>query len=957
MSKLKEVSSNLNLVDIEKNILDYWKKNKIFEKVNEKAKDRPEWVYYDGPITANGLPHYGHAITWTMKDVLPRFWTMQDYFVSRNMGWDCQGILVEYEVEKKLNFKHKKDIEVMGIAEFNEACRQSVLKYRKSMVDYETRLGRWIDHTDEYATMDRNYIESMWWALKELYNKSLLYEGHKVVAYSTRAGMTLSAHEVAEGGYAEVVDPAVTVKFLKLDEPNTYFLAWTTTPWTLPGNLLLAVGKKLEYLKVKYNDVYYILSVEAVDRVFESKKPFEIVRKYKGAELIGSKYKPVFPYFKKKSMEGAFKVVHGDHVTTEEGTGIVHLAPYGIEDFDILLGLGISLFDYLDDEANFNNLVPDFEGLFYRDANAKILKYLEGKNLLFESEEYAHQMPICYRTKTPLIYKPIKSWYVDIQKIKGRLIEESKKVNFVPELGSERFKQWIENARDWSLSRKRYWGTPMPVWINDKTGEVKFIGSFKELEDVSGKKLSKSFDPHKPFVDEIVWKGERDGTFRRVPEVIDVWFDSGSMPFAQYHYPFENAELFKKRFPAEYISEGDDQIRLWFYTLFVLGIALFDKSPFKNVIVIGMLGDAEGKKMSKSKGNYPPVEEVFNKYGSDMFRYFLLTSPVVRGEASRFSYDLLLESKKEFFTVLWNSYRYFITYANVYNFKASKVKYSNVLDIWILARLNQTIENVKKYVASYEVMYAMREFAPFINDLSTWYIRRSRDRVSSGDKESLQTLYLTLLEVSKLLAPFLPFISEEIYTNLISLDKSVKLKLSVHLEDIPKGGDLSKEDEKIIENMQVVRRIASLGNAIRKEANIPIRQSLSTLLVSGIGTKLTPELVEILKEELNIKSAEFVEKLSTENNFIKKEEKELKISLNVEITPDLRLEGDFRSLVREIQDLRKSSGLQVGQLINLHLQDTEINKEIFKKFGDDLKARVGAANIDFGNETNIVKVD
>jgi isoleucyl-tRNA synthetase len=947
MSKYKAVDSNLDLVKIEKEILDYWKKQRIFEKVVAKYKDAPSWVYYDGPITANGLPHYGHACTWTMKDVLPRYWTMKGYKVPRNMGWDCQGILVEYEVEKALKFEDKNDIEEYGIAKFNDACRKSVLKFRDSMISYETRLGRWLSD-EQYSTMDKDYIESMWWGIKQLKEKGLLYEGHKVVAYSTRAGMTLSSHEVADGGYKMIVDPAITVKFELKDTPNTYILAWTTTPYTIPGNLLVAIGKKITYSKVKVNKETYIVAKEAVERLFKGQK-YSIVETVKGKDLVGLSYNQPFNYFENRRGQGAFKVVSADFVNTKEGTGVVHLAPYGEDDFVVLLEKGIKMFDYLDEVGHFNDLIPEYKGMFYKKANKYIVEDLKKSNLLFSDSDYEHSMPVSYRTKEPLIYKPIKSWYVDITKLKPRLLEEANKLNIKPEEMKKRFISWVEGARDWSLSRRRYWGTPMPIWVNDKTKETVFVGSFKELEELSGKNLGKDFDPHKPFVDEITWQGSKSGVFRRLPEVIDVWFDSGSMSYAQFHYPFENKDKFNENFPAEYISEADDQIRLWFYTLFVLGIALFDKPAFKNVAVIGMLGDEKGKKMSKSAGNYPPIEEVFEQYGSDMLRYFLLTGGIAGGQSTAFSYDILVETKKEIFTMLWNSYKYYITYASLFNFNGSSVSFSDdIMDQWVLSRLHELTRSIDKRLSSYEIMFAAREFSAFVQDLSTWYIRRSRDRLSVGDKEALNTLYTCLLTLSKLMAPFTPFLSDEIYLNLTRGE----LEDSVHLELYPKPLKTPLINKNLLLQMSRVREISSVGNALRKEVNIGVRQPLGELKVKGLKLQVSDELVDLIKDELNIKDVKFVKVLPKGKDWVSKED----IALNTHISKELQLEGLYRNLVREVQGLRKEKGLNVADTIEVTLQNNYTNKNIIDEYKKDFKEKVGAATITFGEDLKITKI-
>ncbi|HXK52850.1 MAG TPA: class I tRNA ligase family protein, partial [bacterium] len=544
--KFKDLTTSPDFPDLEKQKLELWKSLKAVESLKELRKDSVEKVYYDGPITANGMPHYGHAITWTMKDVIPRYWSMKNYLVSRNIGWDCQGIPVEFEIEKEMGFEHKDDIEEFGVAKFNEMCRQSVLKHRDAMFAYESRLGRWFDESDMYYTMDASYIESMWWALKELYNKGFLYQGYKVVAYSTRAGTSLSTHEVQDGGYKELEDPSVTLKFKLIDE-DAFVLAWTTTPWTLPSNLMLAVGKKVVYAKVQYEGETYYVAEARLEDVFKNNS-YKVLEKLSSSDLEGREYEPLFDYYLSKRAEGCFRIVIADHASDEDGTGIVHLAPYGAEDFDVFMALGIQLFDYLDESARFTDEIPELKGKFYKDANPIILESLEKKGLLFDSSTILHRMPICWRTGTPLIYKPIRSWYLATTKLKERMLEENQKVNWKPEhTKNGASKIWLENVRDWALSRSRYWGTPLPVWINDKTGDIHVIGSFQELEELSGVKLE---DPHKPYVDEVTWDDKSSGgTFRRVPDVVDVWFDSGAVPFAKLHYPFENQDRFKETFP------------------------------------------------------------------------------------------------------------------------------------------------------------------------------------------------------------------------------------------------------------------------------------------------------------------------------------------------------------------------------------------------------------------------
>jgi len=667
--------------------------------------------------------------------------------------------------------------------------------------------------------------------------------------------------------------------------------------------------------------------------------------------LVGLSYTPLYDNFIDRKDHGAFKFILADHVNTEEGTGVVHLAPYGMEDFDLFMKMNMPLFDYLDDTAHFTDLVPGYKGLFYKKANKRIIEDLQKQSLLLKHEDYPHQMPMCWRTNTPLIYKPIKSWYIAVTKYKDALLRENNNVKWVPDhVRTGRFGKWLENARDWALSRNRYWGTPLPIWVNDKTGEKVVLGSFKELEEKVGKKLPDNFDPHKPFIDEYTWKGNEGGTFRRVPDVIDVWYDSGVAPFAQYHYPFENKEEFERKFPVEYISESVEMCRGWFYSLMLVNVGIFDKSPFKSVVAHGMLGAEDGKKLSKSLGNYPPMEEELDLYGADIFRYLILTSPVVRGETGRFSYKFLDEAKKEFFTTLWNSYRYFVTYANLYGFKPESLDYkkqSSILDRWILYRLNEVVKNVRENMGNYEIMYAVRNLTPFVSDLSTWYIRRSRDRLSTGDKTALNVLHHCLLELSKLIAPFMPFVSEEIYANLVSL--SDKKQDSVHLEDYP-AADLVFLDDSgnkgLIKDMRVIREVCSVGNAIRKEKEIPVKQPLMNLYLGGVW-QMDEELKQLIKDELNGKKVSYNEKGDVTNgNFAKRElsgdvVKNGKVYLDLRITDELKVERYARELLREIQKLRKSENVAWDAKIKVQYNETEDFKKAMSnsKFVEEIKRK------------------
>lgn len=928
-----------NLSGEEAKTLEFWKKLNVVEKLKKLRKGKKEKVYYDGPITTNNIPHYGHAITWTMKDIYPRFWSMQGFYVERNMGWDTKGILVEYEVEKELGFVKKEDIKKFGEAKFIEYCRTFVQKYKDAMFGYEEKLGRWFDKSATYSTADSSFVESEWWSLAQLYKKGLLYEGYKVVAYSTRAGMTLSSHEVAEGGYKEVEDPFVTVKFLKKNEPNTYFLAWTTTPWTIPGNLMLAVNKKLVYVRVACENETFILAKDRVKDVFKEKK-YEIKEEFSGSKLEGEEYLPPFDYFKDKRKEGCFRVLSSAHASSEEGTGIVHLAPYGEEDFEIFMKLGIKLFDYLDETANFTSLIPSYQGMFYKDANGKIITDLKSINCLFDSGTLLHRMPICYRTGTPLIYKPVKSWYIAVSKLKKKMQSENQKINWNPKhLKNGNSKIWIENARDWALSRSRYWGTPLPLWINDKTQEKVFIGSFAELTKLTGKKV---VDPHRPFIDDFTWEDKKNGgVFKRVKDVIDVWYDSGSMPFAQLNYPFKNKNRLNKVIPAEYISEGPDQVRLWFYTMHVLGVALFNKAPYKNVITIGTMLDEHGKKMSKSKRNYKPMDEVLAEYGADALRFFILTSPIVNGEDAIFSVDSLRDTKKDFFLTLWNCLRYFVTYANVNKFKPSTSTSKNVLDRWILLRLAELGNGVIKGLNNYNVLEASRLFQPFVKDLSTWYIRRSRDRLKEGDTQALNTLHKVLSDLSILLAPFVPFFAENLYA-ILQVSKKTKLP-SVHFCLYPKSKPQTAGEKKLLSDMLFVMKVVELGHSERKASSLKVRQPLAKITIIGASSKLSPEVVTIIKDELNVKEVKFV--ISTD---------EVSVELDTVITEELKLEGLAREFIRTVQDLRKEKKVDLKEKIKLCYVSTPEFENVLAMFSKIIKTKAGIKELVAGEKLDIL---
>lgn len=922
-----------NFPKVEEEILKYWKEKGILEKSIEQRSKENQFTFYDGPITANNKPHYGHVLTMVIKDSIPRYKTMKGFRVERSLGWDCQGIPVEYEVEKELGFQQKEDIERYGVEKFNSLCRESVKKYQSEIENLTERMGRWVNSEQEYATMDPKYIESVWWSLKELYNKDLLYEGYKVVPYSTRAGTTLSNSEVALGGYQTIIDPAVVVK-LKLKESDTSLLIWTTTPWTLPGNLLVAVGKDFTYVEVESKGERYIVGRDLVENIFND--DFKVVKEIKGSDLVGKEYEPLYPYYAQKRKEGAFRVVHANHVTLEEGTGLVHQAPYGEEDFFLMTDLGIEMFDYLDDAGNFKEEISEFKGMFYKKANRYIMEDLEKRNLLFNHYDYEHQMPMCWRTATPLIYKPIKSWYVRVSKIKELLVKENDEIRWIPRHVKEgRFGNWLGDARDWALSRNRYWGTPLPVWICEKCGKKDVLGSFEEVKEKSGIELK---DPHKPFVDEIVYKCECGGDMKRVNDVIDVWYDSGSMPFARFHYPFENSLLFEKTYPAEFIAEGIDQTRGWFYTLHVLGVALFDQKAFRSVIVNGMALAPDGSKMSKSKRNYPEVNTVIDSMGADALRLYFLSSPIVHGEEVIFSEKFVKEITSTVLLPYYNCIKYFLNYKEQFKWEYSKDYHpQHIMDRWILSKLNQTTRDVTTNIDEYKLQNGVKYIFELIDVLSKWYIRRSRERFVNGDIQALTTLHFVLVEISKLLAPFAPFISESAYLTLQPEGKE-----SVHLEEYPRV-DVEYLDEVLLTDMEKVRSICSLGLNIRDEYRLKVRQPLLRAYVPISDESM----LEIIKGELNVKEVVFSKEVKEGDTIKGLSTGDIFVSIDIKVSDLLKEEGILNEILRGLQVARKESGCEVGEPISLEYATSseqisgliEQRKEIIKKniYIQDLK--------------------
>lgn len=855
------VDPKVSFPAVEERVLEFWKKSDIFTKSIEQRDGGDEYVFYDGPPFATGLPHYGNFVPGIIKDIIPRFKTMQGMKVERRFGWDCHGLPVEYEMEKELGISGKRQIEDYGIKKFNEACRSIVLRYTKEWETIITRLGRWIDFENDYKTMDLAYMESIWWVVKQLWEKELVYEGYYILPYCPRCSTVLSNHELNLGGYENVHDPAITVKFKLRDEENTYFLAWTTTPWTLPSNLGLAVGEQIEYVKVVDGGENYILARERLGHYYKESDIPEIAESYLGSDLSGLRYEPLFPYFSNLTDTGAFKVFPAGYVTTEDGTGIVHIAPgFGEDDYETLRGTGIPTVCPVDEECRFTGEITDYAGLYVKDADKGIIDALKGDGRLVRRENYYHSYPHCWRCNSPLIYRAVSSWFVNVGKIKTNMVKANREISWVPNhLQEGRFGKWLENARDWAISRNRYWGNPIPVWKCDSCDETVCFGSKEELEKRSGKTLA---DLHKHFVDDVTFPCTCGGTMKRVPEVLDCWFESGAMPYGQNHYPFENKEHFEAHFPADFIAEGLDQTRGWFYTLTILAAALFDVPAFKQVVVNGIVLTTDGKKMSKSAKNYTDPSEVIAEYGADALRLFLMNSGVVRAEDLKYSNDGVKEVLKNVLIPLWNAYSFYVTYANIDGAEptAPPQNPENPLDRWILSEAERLVEEVTVNLEAYEIQRAIGPLENFIDLLNNWYIRRSRRRFwrseNDSDKEqAYQTLYAVIVKLVQVAAPFMPFVTDEIYLNL----KQENAPESVHLADFPVA-DISLRDPDLEYKMRVTREAVSMGRALRSIHSIKTRQPLKAihLVTRDEGErKVLREMEDIIRDELNIKEVVF----------------------------------------------------------------------------------------------------
>jgi isoleucyl-tRNA synthetase len=928
-----EKLKTINVKELE--ILEFWDKDKTFEKSLKKTKDATPYIFYDGPPFATGLPHYGHLLASIEKDVIPRFWTMRGFNVRRVWGWDCHGLPIENIAEKDLKINSKDEIERMGVGKFNDFCRGKVMSYAEDWEKIIRRLGRWVDMKNCYKTMDNNYIESVWWAFKQLYEKELIYEGEKILMYCPRCETPLAKSEVAmEDAYQTIKSQTVVVKF-KLKHKEAYALAWTTTPWSLPSNLALAVNPNLDYVYLE--DVtdknIYLLSKDQISGFFRSEEDYKILEELKGKDLENLEYEPLFSYF--KDTLNAFKIILGDFVNNTEGTGLVHIAPaFGEDDYQVCRKYKIPTIQPVDSRGKFTEEIIDFKGRYIHEVNTDIIIFLKEQGKVISVKKIEHEYPFCHRCATPLIYRALPAVFVNIQKIKDRMIGLNKQTNWYPEfLRDGRMQHNLETAPDWNLSRNRYWAAPIPLW-KSKSGKIKVIGSIEELKKYAVD-LPNEMDLHKDSLDKIILKNESGEEMFRVPDVFDCWFESGSMPFAQFHYPFENKELFEKNYPANFIAEGLDQTRGWFYSLIVLGTALFDSIPFKNVLVNGLILAEDGKKMSKKLKNYADPLILMEKYGVDTLRFYLVSSSVMNADNFNFSEKGVEEVYKKVIVLLHNVINFNNIYDNIPIDTSTNSK--NFLDQWIISRLNELIKEVQEDYEKYNTIYASEKIKIFIEDLSTWFVRRSRDRFNENDSHAKTTLNFVLENLAKVISPIIPFSAEMIF-------KSLGKKESIHLSDWPKFS-ANEINLNLQSNMKQVREIVSLALRERDLAKLPLKQPLSEISIFLENPEDLRKYSEIIAEELNIKKVNFKLHTSNESNIV--------IKLDTKITSGLEDEGIARELLRTIQSMRKKHNLikEDKIILNLHLEYKR-NEEVFK-FLKLEQNKIGAKIISFEKTSSL----
>ena len=955
----KSVDAKVDFPKQEEEVLEFWKKNDTFKKSVSQREGCEEFIFFDGPPFATGLPHFGHFIPSTIKDIIPRYQTMKGKKVERRFGWDCHGLPVENLIEKELGINSKHEIEEYGVANFNDKCRASVLKYTGEWRKTITRMGRWVDFDNDYKTMNPDFMETIWWVAKSLWDKGMIYEGKYILPYCPRCATVLSTHELAQG-YKEKQDPAITIRFKVTKAPQafadgdmtngkTYFLAWTTTPWTLPSNLGLCMGPEIDYVKIldKSSGDYYILAESRLSSYYKNAEDYEIIYRHKGAEFLGAEYEPLFPYFAnlkdaaecekqsgQKCEKGAFRLMNADYVSTEDGTGIVHIAPaFGEDDSKVFAGSGVPFVEPIDAECRFTKEVSDYAGVFVKDADKDIMDRLKKEGKLVKRETVNHQYPHCWRCGSPLIYRGIGSWFVKVADQHERLLKANSQIKWQPaHIKEGRFGKWLAGSRDWAISRNRYWGNPIPIWRCDDCGEKICIGSRAELKEKSGVDLD---DLHKQFVDKVTIKCKCGGTMHRIPEVFDCWFESGSMPYAQQHYPFENKEYFEKHFPADFISEGLDQTRGWFYTLTILAAELFDAPAFKNCIVNGLVLAEDGRKMSKSLRNYTDPVEAINQFGADALRLFLTHSAVVKADDLRYSDNGVREVLKNILIPLWSGYSFFVTYANIDNYTAKGsvfdgLKPSNPLDAWIVSITQKMIKDVTEALDDYDLSSAIDPLINFIDQLNNWYIRRSRRRFwkseNDTDKsEAYESLYYALKSFSMVAAPFIPFITESMWQNL----RTEKDAESVHLVDFPVY-NAALRDEKLEFRMDTVQKAVSMGRSLRNQFNLKNRQPLaSTQLVTRNAEerKVLESMIDTIREELNVKEVIFHER---EDELV-----------------EYKAKANFKVLGKELGAKMKAAAAKIVELKNEAIADILNGKKV--------SVDVDGQNVDLNTDKIIVE--
>lgn len=872
MSKQFEEVKQLNFSKLEVETLKWWKENEIFKKSLSTREEGIPFTFYEGPPTANGKPGIHHVMARTVKDMFCRYKTLKGYRVERKAGWDTHGLPVEIEVEKELGLEGRSQVEEYGMAEYNEKCRSSVLKYKDLWDKLTNRMAYWVDLENPYITFKNDYIESAWWAFKTLFEKGLVYKGYKIQWYSPGSGTVLSSHEVSLG-YKETQDPSIFVKFKLRMADDVYFLAWTTTPWTIVSNMALAVNPELDYAKIEVSEgdrtEYYVMAKECIEETIDH--DFEIVEEYKGKDLIGWTYEPVFDYATQEfDLDDAWRVIPADYVTTEEGTGVVHTAPaFGADDYETCKEAGIPMFNPVDLEGRFTDEAPDFEGQWFKDADKQIARAIKDKHLMYKHETYLHNYPFDWRKGTPLMSYPVESWFIQTTKIKDKMVRYNKDINWKPpSTGTGRFGTWLENNVDWAVSRQRYWGTPIPLWVSDKDPSyVECVGSIEELRKKAGLSDDEEIDLHRPYIDKVTWKGPNGGNMRRIPDLLDVWFDSGAMPFAQWHYPFENKKEFKANFPADFIAEGVDQTRGWFYTLHALGTMLFDQPAYKNVVSNGLVLDKNGEKMSKSKGNTVDPFDVIQTYGADTVRWYMMSNSAP-WENLKFSEEGLKETQRKFFNTIVNSYSFFAMYANIdeFTYSGTPIPVGDRLEMdrWIISRCNTTVKKVDEYLDDYEPTKATREIEALVEELSNWYVRRNRRRFwkegKSLDKTAAyQTLYECLVDVSKLISPIAPFLGEWLFQQLNKV--TGRDEESVHISFYPTVEETAI-DRALEHRMQMARQISSMVLSLRNKIEINVRQPLARVIlpIKGAEERQAIESVkDIILDEVNVKEIQFVD--------------------------------------------------------------------------------------------------